>query len=72
MLDFWYPNGTRVQDVGEDTRRAEAYLLEDERVTSVSSFIGGGPPRFYLPVDPELPYQNYAELIVNTTGAGDS
>ena len=66
MVDFWYPNGTRIQEVGEDTKRAEAFLNKDERVVSVSAFIGSGPPRFYLPVDPELPYQNYAELIVNT------
>ncbi len=66
MLDFWYPNGTRIQDVAADTQRAEAFLLEDERVVNVSAFIGQGPPRFYLPVDPELPYQNYAELIINT------
>ena len=45
---------------------AEAYLMKDERVAGVSSFIGQGPPRFYLPVDPELPYQNYAEIVVNT------
>ncbi len=66
MLDFWYPNGTRIQNVSSDTRRAEAFLLGDERVVSVSAFYGGGPPRFYLPVDPELPYQNYAEFVINT------
>ncbi len=66
MVDFWYPNGTRIQDVAHGIRPAEAYLRKDERVASVSSFIGQGPPRFYLPVDPELPYQNYAEIVVNT------
>lgn len=35
-------------------------------MASVSAFVGQGPPRFYLPVDPELPYQNYAELVINT------
>ena len=66
MVDFWYPNGTRIQDVARGIEPAEAYLMGDERVTAVSSFIGQGPPRFYLPVDPELPYQNYAEIVVNT------
>ena len=27
--------------------------------------MGQGPPRFYVPVDPESPYQSYAQLIVN-------
>jgi len=37
----------------------------------VSTFMGMGPPRFYLPVDPELPYQSYAQLIVNTETLAD-
>jgi multidrug efflux pump subunit AcrB len=66
MVDFWYPAGTRIQDVSQGIKSAEKHLIDDERVMNVSTFIGMGPPRFYLPVDPELPYQNYAELIINT------
>jgi multidrug efflux pump subunit AcrB len=44
---------------------AERHLLDDERVDSVAAYIGQGPPRFYLPVDPEQPYASYAQLIVN-------
>ena len=65
MVDFWFPAGTRIQDVSEQIKSTEKRLMEDERVMNVSSFVGMGPPRFYLPVDPELPYQNYAELIIN-------
>lgn len=66
MVDFWFPEGTRIQDVSEQIKETERLLIEDDRTTAVSSFIGGGPPRFYLPVDPEKPYANYAEIIVNT------
>jgi multidrug efflux pump subunit AcrB len=31
----------------------------------VASYIGAGPPRFYLPVEPEKPYSSYAQIIVN-------
>ena len=31
----------------------------------MNAFIGGGPPRFYLPVSPEAPNPSYAQLIVN-------
>ena len=37
----------------------------DDRVTGVASFIGAGPPRFYLPVDPEGTNPSYAQVIVN-------
>ncbi|MHC4798237.1 MAG: efflux RND transporter permease subunit [Planctomycetota bacterium] len=66
MVDFWFPEGTRIQEVSAQIKSTEKHLINDERVMNVSTFVGQGPPRFYLPVDPELPYQNYAELIVNT------
>ena len=39
--------------------------MDDDKVASVSTFMGQGPPRFYLPVDPEKAYQSYAQLIIN-------
>ncbi len=71
MVDFWFPEGTRIQDVSEQIKFAEERLMDDERVLNVSAFAGAGPPRFYLPVDPELPYQNYSQLIVNTNSFKD-
>lgn len=65
MVDVYAPEGTRIQQVALDLEQAETKLLADERVDSVSSFIGAGPPRFYLPVDPESPNQSYAQIIVN-------
>ena len=65
MIDYWAPEGTRIQTVAEDLKTAEQKLLSDDRVASVATFMGSGPPRFYLPVDPESPYQSYAQLIVN-------
>jgi len=65
MVDVWYPEGTRIQDVAAGLEGIEQHLLDDERVEAVTSFIGQGPPRFYLPVDPEDPYASYAQLIVN-------
>ena len=65
MIDYWTPEGTRIEQVAADVTRAEAHILEDERVAGVASFIGAGPPRFYLPVDPESPNPTYAQLVVN-------
>jgi multidrug efflux pump subunit AcrB len=66
MIDYWLPEGTRIQEVSADFKDIEKKLMENPLFDSVSSFIGAGPPRFYLPVDPELPYQAYGQLIVNT------
>jgi multidrug efflux pump subunit AcrB len=66
MVDYWAPASTRIQQVSQDLRPIEKRLMESEHVTSVSSFIGQGPPRFYLPVNPEAPNASYAQIIVNT------
>ena len=65
MVDYWAPEGTRIEDVAADMERIEAHLREDERVAAVASFIGAGPPRFYLPVDPEAQNPSYGQLVVN-------
>lgn len=65
MIDFWFPQGTRIEQVASKIRPVEQRLIEDSRVDNVSAFIGAGPPRFYLPVEPEAPNPSYAQLIVN-------
>lgn len=71
MIDYWAPEGTRIQVVSKDLEQLEKKLLSDPGVTSVSTFIGQGPPRFYLPVESEFPYSSYAQLIVNMNSLKD-
>lgn len=66
MIDYWAAEGTRIQQVTSDLIELEDELLGQASVVGVSSFAGGGPPRFYLPVNPEDPYAAYAQLIVST------
>jgi multidrug efflux pump subunit AcrB len=66
MIDYWAPMGTPIQHVSNDMRTIEQRLLKDSRVKDVGTFIGSGGPRFYLPVDPEFPYPEFGQLIVNT------
>ena len=53
-----------------DLQKAEHKLIGDARVKNVSAFIGAGPPRFYLPVDPELPYLDEIQFIFSPDVAG--
>lgn len=71
LIDYWAPEGTRIQSVGANLESIEAKVLRYEGVVSVSSFIGQGPPRFYLPVDSEFPYPSYANLVINTETSAD-
>ncbi|HYI28063.1 MAG TPA: efflux RND transporter permease subunit, partial [Bradyrhizobium sp.] len=66
MIDYWAPEGTRIQQTSADLSKIEKYLQGHEATASVDAFIGKGPPRFYLPVSAEDPYTSYAQIIVNT------
>lgn len=65
MVDYWAPAGTTIQDVASKAAVMESKFQQAANVESVSSFIGAGPPRFYLPVDPEFSFANYGQLLVN-------
>lgn len=65
MIDYWAPQGTRIEKTSKDIATLEAHLSKDERIANVATFIGSGPPRFYLPVSPESPYSSYGQLVVN-------
>ena len=65
LLDYRLAEGARIDAVAEDLEGIEKKLLADSRVEAVASFIGAGPPRFYLPVDPEPLSPNYGQLVVN-------
>ena len=65
MIDFYGPEGIRIQAVSKAVTQIEERMQDRDGVTGVASFIGAGPPRFYLPVDPEGRNQSYAQIIVN-------
>ena len=67
MVDYWAPEGTRIQDVADALAIIEARLGQEEPVTGLATFIGAGPPRFYLPVDSEALNSSYGQIIVNVT-----
>ncbi|HHA18858.1 MAG TPA: efflux RND transporter permease subunit, partial [Methylophaga sp.] len=71
MIDYWAVEGTRIQQTSADIKLIEKELGQYDEVASVNTFIGAGPPRFYLPVNPESPYSSYAQIIVNVDNLPD-
>lgn len=47
-------------------------LRADERVKSVTSFVGCSSPRFQMSYAPQIAGKNYAQFIVNTTSVGNT
>jgi multidrug efflux pump len=66
LLDVWLPEGAPFSATESTVDDIELLLDEDLDVTQVTSYIGGGAPRFYLPLDVQLPATNYAQLVITT------
>jgi len=64
MVELWMPEGTSFAQTEAVTKRFEAAMRRDTAVQSVTSFVGTGAPRFYLPLDQIFPQSNVAQAIV--------
>ncbi|MEO7400986.1 MAG: efflux RND transporter permease subunit [Polaromonas sp.] len=64
MVDIWFPEGTSYAANEATARRVEQRLMQEAGVTSVSTWIGSGVPRFYLPLDQVFPQTNVSQMIV--------
>ncbi len=79
-LDVWLPNDTPLSVTNDAALQAERVVRQvienspeakEEKgghlLKSLTAFTGGGGPRFWFSVSPEMPQTNYAQLIVEVT-----
>ncbi|MBS0339645.1 MAG: efflux RND transporter permease subunit [Proteobacteria bacterium] len=71
LVDIWFPEGTSFAANEEVTHRVEQRLMKEEGVKTVSTWVGSGVPRFYLPLDQVFPQTNVSQLIVLSAGVKD-
>ncbi len=64
LVDLWFPEGTSFNANEVVTKAVEQRLLKESGVQTVSTWIGSGVPRFYLPLDQVFPQTNVSQLIV--------
>ncbi|MEI7515048.1 MAG: efflux RND transporter permease subunit [Betaproteobacteria bacterium] len=64
LMDVWYPEGTSFAANEETTARIEARMMQESGIDSVTSWIGSGVPRFYLPLDSIFQQSNVSQLII--------
>ena len=64
LLDVWYAEGTSFAANELTTKRIEARLLQESSVQTVSTWVGSGVPRFYLPLDNIFTQSNVSQFII--------
>ncbi len=68
MVDLWLPEGSSFQATSDEVARMERILEADADVDYTVAYVGGGSPRFYLPLDQQLNAINFGQLMVMTKG----
>jgi multidrug efflux pump len=63
---MWLPQGASYQATEREVRRMEDKLKSDADVVNYVAYVGGGTPRFYLPIDQQLNHANFAQFVVVT------
>jgi multidrug efflux pump subunit AcrB len=64
MVEMWAPEGTSFAVNETLARRFEAFARAQPETDSVTSYIGTGSPRFYLPLDQIFPASNVSQFVV--------
>ena len=64
LLDVWYPEGTSFAANEATTKRIEALLMQDPDIETVTTWVGSGVPRFYLPLDNIFQQSNVSQFII--------
>ncbi|MGE5652203.1 MAG: efflux RND transporter permease subunit, partial [Bacillota bacterium] len=64
MVELWMPEGTAFNATEAQAKKFEAFIRKQDGVESVTSYVGTGSPRFYLPLDQIFPQTNVTQIVV--------
>jgi len=66
-IEIYLPEGKGLQNTRAVADSMRHVLQQDERVHSITSFIGCSSPRFQATYAPQMGGRNFAQFIINTT-----
>jgi len=69
ILEVYMPPGSAFKSTEAVAAQLEKALLQEPQTRMVDTYVGGGAPRFFLSLNPELPDPAFAKLIVQTADA---
>jgi multidrug efflux pump subunit AcrB len=64
LVDLWLPEGSTVRESETLARRFEARMMKEPGLDTVTTWVGSGVPRFYLPLDNIFPQGNVSQSIL--------
>jgi multidrug efflux pump len=64
FLQLRLPEGTAFNVTEQAVKKAEALLKDDKDIATYTAYVGQGSPRFWLGLNPQLPNEAFAEIVI--------
>ena len=64
FLQLRLPAGTAFNVTEKSVKQAETLLKGDKDIATYTSYVGQGSPRFWLGLNPQLPNEAFAEIVI--------
>ncbi|WP_315767386.1 MULTISPECIES: efflux RND transporter permease subunit [unclassified Bradyrhizobium] len=64
FLQLRLPEGTAFNVTERAAKKAEALLKDDKDIATYTAYVGQGSPRFWLGLNPQLPNEAFAEIVI--------
>jgi multidrug efflux pump len=71
MVDLKLAEGASLNNTAERVKQLEAMLKQQDGIDNYVAYVGTGSPRFYLPLDQQLPAASFAQFVVLTKSLED-
>ncbi|RKG31942.1 efflux RND transporter permease subunit [Acinetobacter tianfuensis] len=71
MVDIKLEEGASLKATEAAVRKVENFLSKQEGIDNFVAYVGTGSPRFYLPLDQQLPQTSFAQFVVLASSLDD-
>jgi multidrug efflux pump len=71
LVDMKLTEGSSLTATETQVKKLEAWLAKRPELENYVSYVGSGAPRFYLPLDQQLPQASFAEFVLLTKGTAE-
>jgi multidrug efflux pump len=71
LVDLRLAEGSSLPATEAQVKKLEALLAREKGIENFVAYVGSGSPRFYLPLDQQLPNSNFAQFVVLTRSLQD-
>ena len=68
LVDLRLPEGSSIAATETAVEKLEVILAREQGIENYVSYVGTGSPRFYLPLDQQLPNSNFAQFVILARG----